>query len=235
MLNAGRCQISYRLFWEIMTGWKTRKLQVFAEQFRRSIFDTPNFMFHISGWKLNIMCFQVFIHPQYSVDGNLHYDVCLLKLDRPISFPDHPNVRCLASYGLLMPIFGRSVPFACLKTPTATMQTQKPWSLVGERLAMGMAFPPISRWFFCINVHLKISFEGDWLAGVASDTLSQSLWFEHCRQHDVRLQEKEADWRYMQCRLGLKIRKLNNQNINKSKTTWCASPRKRSQLTLLAM
>jgi len=42
---------------------------------------------------------EVLIHPQYSVDGNLHYDVCLLKLDKPISFPDHPNVRpiCLPS------------------------------------------------------------------------------------------------------------------------------------------
>ena len=27
--------------------------------------------------------------------GNLHYDVCLLKLDKPISFPDHPNVSDL--------------------------------------------------------------------------------------------------------------------------------------------
>ena len=39
--------------------------------------------------------FQILIHPQYSVGGNLHYDVCLLKLDKPISFPDHPNVSDL--------------------------------------------------------------------------------------------------------------------------------------------
>jgi len=33
------------------------------------------------------------IHPQYMIPNNLNNDVCLLKLDKPISFPAHPNVR----------------------------------------------------------------------------------------------------------------------------------------------
>ena len=37
LLITERCQISSKLSWVIMTGWRTRKLQVFAEQFRRSI------------------------------------------------------------------------------------------------------------------------------------------------------------------------------------------------------
>ena len=139
MFTAGRFPISCKLFSEIMTGWKTRKWQVFAEQFRRSIPTA-----HSSGRKIYILCFQVLIHPQYSVDGNLHYDVCLLKLDKPISFPDHPNVCVWPQMGRLS-TFCRSAPFACLQTPTATMQTQKPWLPDGERLAMGMVSPPISR------------------------------------------------------------------------------------------
>ena len=74
-----------------MTGWKTKKLQVFAEQFRRLILTAQPH----STLKLIIVCIQILIHPQYSVGGNLHFDVCLLKLDKPISFPDHPNVGVL--------------------------------------------------------------------------------------------------------------------------------------------
>ena len=97
----GKCQTNSRHFLEITIGWTTKKLQVFAEQFSRwsKIFST---FFHISSFATPIAqlkCnFQILIHPKYSVGGNLHYDVCLLKLDKPISFPDHPNVSDLGFF-----------------------------------------------------------------------------------------------------------------------------------------
>ena len=97
----GKCQTNSRHFLEITIGWTTKKLQVFAGQFNRwsKRYFHPFPIFPRLQGSTQLKCnFQILIHPQYSVGGNLHYDVCLLKLDKPISFPDHPNVRNLVFF-----------------------------------------------------------------------------------------------------------------------------------------
>ena len=62
-----------------------------ADSFRRSV-QTVRMVDNTLHY-LKYYSYKVKIHPQYMIPNNLNNDVCLLKLDKPISFPAHPNVR----------------------------------------------------------------------------------------------------------------------------------------------
>ena len=61
-----------------------------AENFRRTVSQVQ---LGVTIARIGIIFPQIKIHPLYQQGNKLNNDVCLLKLQRPVSFSAHPSVR----------------------------------------------------------------------------------------------------------------------------------------------